>query len=189
MNICCIETRKLPPEWTRHTVALPVDALPLLSAAGMRWVARALAETDPAYKQLIPYMLVRDHADRILCYPRHGSEARLHGLYSCGIGGHIDEIDRRDTLAETVTAGLMRELAEELADFKAEAIQFSYCGLINEAETPVGQVHLGLVYEARCVEGYLPTPAEELAGAQWLSADELRPLRKESWSDLAFQLV
>jgi predicted NUDIX family phosphoesterase len=189
MKICCVESRILPPAWTKETTALSVDIFPLLTAANMRWIERPVAETDPFYKQLIPYVLVRDSAGRLLCYPRHGTEARLHGLYSCGIGGHIDETDKRETLVETVAAGLARELTEELANFRPSAVRLEYRGFINEVETPVGQVHLGLVYVAHCLDDYLPAPAEELAGAQWMSVEELRPLRKESWSDLAFRIL
>ncbi|MDR2419413.1 MAG: NUDIX domain-containing protein [Treponema sp.] len=187
--ICCVETSALPLAWTRESGAFPVDIHATLNAAHVHWIERALVEDDPAYKQLIPYVLIRNSAGQLLCYPRHGTELRLHGLYSCGIGGHIDETDRRETLAETVTAGMLRELDEELSNFEQSAMRFEYLGIINDAESAVGQVHLGLVYVAWCAAGYIPAPDNELAGAEWLNLDQLLPLRKETWSDLACRLL
>jgi predicted NUDIX family phosphoesterase len=188
-TICCVATDILPPVWTRETGAFPVDIHTILNISHVHWIERSLAENNPAYKQLIPYVLIRNSTGQILCYPRHGAELRLHGLYSCGIGGHIDEIDRRETLAETITVGMLRELAEELTNFEQSAIRFEYRGIINDADSTVGRVHLGLVYTARCGAGYIPMPDRELAGAEWLNIEQLGPLRKESWSDLAFRLL
>ena len=188
-TICCVETGALPTAWTQESGAFPVDIHATLNVTHVHWIERALVEEDPAYKQLIPYVLIRNSAGQFLCYPRHGTELRLHGLYSCGIGGHIDEIDRRETLVETVSAGMLRELAEELSNFEQSAIQFEYRGIINDADSIVGQVHLGLVYVAQCAAGYIPAPDDELAGAEWLNIEQVRPLRKESWSDLAFRLL
>jgi predicted NUDIX family phosphoesterase len=188
-TICCVETSALPAAWIRESGAFPLDIHATLNATHVRWIERAIAEDDPAYKQLIPYVLIRNSAGQLLCYPRHGTEARLHGLYSCGIGGHIDAIDRRETLVETVNAGMMRELGEELSNFEPSAIQLEYRGIINDADSGVGQVHLGLVYVAQCAAGYIPAPDEELAGAEWLNIEQLRSLRKEAWSDLAFRLL
>ena len=188
MQICCIETTRLPPAWTEKTAALAVDFFSGLSITDVCWVDRPLAETTNAYKQIIPYVVVQSK-ERILCYPRHGTESRLHGLYSCGIGGHIDMQDAQDTLEQTVIAGMMRELHEELAAFQEDKIQLVYRGIINEAATPVGQVHLGLVYTACCLSDYTPQPAEELKGMTWKTIDELTHLTKELWTNLALDLL
>jgi predicted NUDIX family phosphoesterase len=188
MKICCVETARLPAAWV-GTAALDVDFFSVLSAADMRWVERSAAETDNSYKQIIPYIVVRQHTGLILCYPRHGTESRLHGFYSCGIGGHIDIHDAQDSFERTVIAGMMRELHEELAGFREDCVELVYKGIIHEAYTPVGQVHLGLVYTACCKPGYLPQPAGELAGMEWKSPQELRPIKKELWSDLALELM
>lgn len=61
---------------------------------------RPLAETTRAWKQLIPYCLLTcgDRAEGDLAAfavqrTRGQSEGRLHGSWSLGIGGHIDELD------------------------------------------------------------------------------------------------
>jgi predicted NUDIX family phosphoesterase len=155
----------------------------------MRWVERSLAEKDPSYKQIIPYIIVQNSAGQFLCYPRHGAEERLHGYYSCGIGGHIDEVDKRESFAETVRVGMTRELSEEISNFAPELVELSFKGIINETESEVGQVHLGVVYLARCRGAYLPLPSEETGGMEWKTAEELASLEKELWSDLALGLL
>jgi len=189
MKICCVDTNRLPAEWTAGTASRAVDFFSFFSTADIRWVERSEAETNGAYKQIIPYIVVMRSGGRILCYPRHGAESRLHGFYSCGIGGHIDIDDARDTFKETVAAGMRRELNEELADFREDAVELVYRGIINEAESAVGQVHLGLVYTALCPGDYAPKPSEETAGMEWKTPEELKLVKKELWSDLALELT
>ena len=61
------------------------------------WLPRSSAEMDPIYKQLIPYALLQT-ADGLHtgCYRRKGSEKRLHDFWSVGIGGHVNQNDRRN---------------------------------------------------------------------------------------------
>ena len=189
MKICCVETARLPESWIGTTIAIADDFFSCLSAEDISWIERSEAETDSSYKQIIPYIVVRQSTGSILCYPRHGTESRLHGLYSCGIGGHIDRQDAHDTFQQTVIAGMMRELGEELANFREDKVELVYKGIIYEAQTPVGQVHLGLVYTACCRPGYVPQPAEELAGMEWKTPGDLKLVKKELWSDLALELI
>jgi len=189
MKICCIDTITLPAEWTAMTTVRAVDFFSFVSAANIRWIERSEAETNSAYKQIIPYIVVRQSSGHILCYPRHGAESRLHGFYSCGIGGHIDIEDARDTFKETISAGMTRELNEELANFREDRVELVYRGIINETESAVGQVHLGLVYTAQCLGDYAPQPSEETAGMEWKSPEELKLVNKELWSDLALELI
>jgi predicted NUDIX family phosphoesterase len=189
MKICCVDTIKLPVEWTAGTAARAVDFFSFVSTADIRWVERSEAETNNAYKQIIPYIVTRRNTGHILCYPRHGAESRLHGFYSCGLGGHIDIDDARETFKETVAAGMIRELKEELAGFREDMVELVYRGVINETESPVGQVHLGLVYTAQCQGDYAPEASEETAGMEWKTPEEFKFLKKELWSDLALELV
>jgi predicted NUDIX family phosphoesterase len=189
MKICCVDTAGLPAEWTAGTVARAVDFFSFVSAADIRWIERSEAETNNAYKQIIPYIVVQQSKGRILCYPRHGAESRLHGFYSCGIGGHIDIEDARSTFAETVTTGMMRELKEELAGFWEDRVKLVYRGIINETESAVGQVHLGLVYTCLCLGDYAPEASEEITGMEWKTPEELKLVKKELWSDLALELI
>jgi predicted NUDIX family phosphoesterase len=192
MKICCIETKMLPAHWVSGTHALAVDFFAshdTMQNDTIRWIERGEAEIDPAYKQIIPYIIVRNSNNEFLCYLRHGTEERLHGLYSCGIGGHIEEADRGVDLAQTIAAGIGRELSEEISNLEQDSITLVYKGIINETESDVGRVHLGVVYLASCREGYTPQAGKELAGMEWKTHRELSSLKKERWSDLAFQLI
>ena len=58
------------------------------------FIPRPDAENDPGYKQIIPYVVLR-RGDKIFMTRRlkKGGEARLHGLMSIGVGGHINPVD------------------------------------------------------------------------------------------------
>jgi predicted NUDIX family phosphoesterase len=178
-----------PVEWGNKTHAKNVDIFSYVSDEDVVWIERKEAEVNPVFKQIIPYIVVRNSKKQYLCYPRHGTENRLHGMYSCGIGGHIDEIDAGESFRETVHKGLMRELSEEIQNFSSAGFNLSYKGIINEIENAVGLVHLGLVYLAECVDSYVPIPAEELMGMEWKTQEEFTNIRKELWSELTFMLV
>jgi predicted NUDIX family phosphoesterase len=123
----------------------------LLDSVHTSYRPRHEVETDVAYKQLIPYVLFC-HGDGGGCktlfqYTRgtKQDESRLRGRRSVGIGGHIAT---RDTVvnghANAFSEGMQRELAEEVS---IETPYRQRCvGLINDDETPVGRVHLGIVY-------------------------------------------
>ncbi len=108
-------------------------------------------EKDPGYKQLIPYMIFRhvDDAGRqtVFQYTRGAGqgEGRLHHKQSVGIGGHISSIDATgDGTTNSYEEGMRRELDEEVA---VDSPYTSKCvGLINDDQTEVGSVHLGMVH-------------------------------------------
>ena len=72
-------------------------------------------------------------------------EGRLHRKRSVGIGGHISAIDAIDNGGgNPYEEGMRRELEEEVA---VESPYTARCvGLINDDQTEVGTVHLGLVH-------------------------------------------
>jgi predicted NUDIX family phosphoesterase len=143
---------------------------------------RAAMEVDPAFKQLIPYVVLRNGRDYFLMRrTRAGTDARLHDRWSIGVGGHLNPVDA------TLGAGLRREWAEELrAGFVPE---FRFVGLLNDDSTAVGRVHLGLVFEADAagrpvtiretekLEGSFAAPSAVAAVAEEL----------ETWSRLVFE--
>jgi predicted NUDIX family phosphoesterase len=110
-------------------------------AAAATFRPRSALEVDPAWKQIVPYLVLRDGPRVFLMQrTRAGVDARLHDRWSIGIGGHVEQGDG-DHLG-----GLRREWEEEIeADFIP---QWRLIGLLNDDATPVGAVHLGLVYEA-----------------------------------------
>ena len=115
----------------------------LLDPAYTSYRPRDEVEEDPSYKQLIPYC-VFTHGGDVFHYTRgkSGGEGRLHAKRSIGIGGHISTEDEAASCA--YAEGMRREISEEVY---LESEWTERCvGLINDDETPVGQVHLGIVH-------------------------------------------
>lgn len=189
MQILCVKTTKLPVEITTVTNSFTTKIDKIVNTSDIEWIERTEAETNFNYKQLIPYILLKRADGKYACYQRHGNEKRLHGKYSAGIGGHIDEPDNQSDVIKTIEVGMYRELSEELSNFKKDKVRLKFLGLINEIESEVGLVHLGIVYIAECSEGYIPEAASELKNMEWKSVDEIAEVEKELWTELAFRLV
>ena len=117
---------------------------------------RKEVETDSTWKQTIPYVIFRwfDAAGvpYLFQYTRtkQQGEARLHGLRSLGIGGHINPVDSLSldgaTPWEAYTAGMHREVTEELHTGESGVGKLTFVGLLNDESNEVGKVHLGLLH-------------------------------------------
>lgn len=105
---------------------------------------RPEVEQDPSFKQLIPYCVFR-HNGEIFHYRRGKlqGEGRLHSKRSIGIGGHISAEDENGA-SSVYREGMQREIAEEV--HLQSAFRECCVGLINDDETEVGKVHLGIVH-------------------------------------------
>jgi predicted NUDIX family phosphoesterase len=143
-------------------------------------------ETDPAWKQVIPYPMLRDgDAWYLMRRTKAGTDARLHERYSIGIGGHVNPDD--GGLDGNLDRALRREWHEELvADFVPE---LRFVGLLNDDTTPVGEVHLGLVYEGDALGRPVAIrEADKLSGGFASSAEVAAVAdRLETWSRIAFE--
>ena len=122
----------------------------LLRPENISFRPRPEMEEDTSFKQLIPYVIFR-HTDpegnlSVFQYSRgKGSgEKRLHEKKSVGIGGHISQEDANGVDGDPYHEGMKRELAEEVRINTPHT--FSLVGLINDDETEVGKVHLGIVH-------------------------------------------
>jgi predicted NUDIX family phosphoesterase len=122
----------------------------LLDPRHVSFRPRAEVEEDPSFKQLIPYVIFR-HTDSsgaatLFQYTRGTGqgEGRLHSKRSIGVGGHISATDVGDGRGRPYEEGMRREMDEEV-DVRSP-YQQRCVGLINDDETPVGQVHLGVVH-------------------------------------------
>lgn len=101
-------------------------------------------EEDPSFKQLIPYCIFRCNGE-VFQYQRGNSqgEARLHAKRSVGVGGHVSTLDLNGKGC-AYAEGMKREIEEEVF---LEAKWTEQCvGLINDDESEVGKVHLGVVH-------------------------------------------
>lgn len=143
---------------------------------------RPLAEESPAYKQLIPYVVVRDGARTFLMERTDaGGDPRLHRKASIGVGGHLNPVDDG---ADPLTAGVRREWSEELVtDWEPE---FRLVGLLNDDSNPVGSVHLGVVFVVEADGRPIAVRERDKLTAAMADADELRAAgeRMETWSRL-----
>lgn len=118
------------------------DVMSLIVSEG-QFLPRPVAEESPAYRQIIPYVaIVRGDEVFVTRRLKKGGEARLHGLMSLGVGGHINEIDK--TNGDWLMNCLRREIEEEvdLSDFGTLTLY----GLINDNGNDVGNVHLGFFF-------------------------------------------
>ena len=147
---------------------------------------RAEMEADPAWKQVIPYPVLRDgDAWYLMRRTKAGADARLHDRYSIGVGGHVNPTD--GGLDGDLGGALRREWHEELiVDFVPD---FRFVGLLNDDTTPVGEVHLGLVYEGDAAGRPVAIrETEKLSGEFATSADVAAVSdRLETWSRIAFE--
>ena len=121
----------------------------LLETEHLSFRPRNEVEQDPSFKQLIPYMILRHRegpVERVFQYTRGTGqgEGRLHRKRSVGIGGHISLGDLAGAAGNPYLEGMRRELDEEVI---LQTTHTSRCvGLINDDQTEVGKVHLGLVH-------------------------------------------
>ena len=195
--ILVVPRRALDPRVARERAVVAAggweEAARLLGLGEARWLVRAEAEGDPAWKQVIPYVTLLDPGGRVLVYPRQGRERRLHDLWSLGIGGHVDRGDAEEPVPcpALLERAARREVAEEypcrwLGDLEV-------VGLINEDMTEVGSVHVGVCCRLR-VDPSAAGPGDgELDGHRWADPrDPCRGLpegaRFELWSELAWEL-
>jgi len=142
---------------------------------------RAEVELDPGWKQVIPYLVVRDGPRYFLMQrTRAGADARLHDLWSIGVGGHVNPGDGG------LLGGLQREWTEEVAaDFEPEP---RLVGLLNDDTTEVGRVHLGVVFEADAAGRVVVIRETSKLSGAFASAAAVRAVadRLETWSQLIF---
>jgi predicted NUDIX family phosphoesterase len=106
------------------------------------FLLRSTMETDPTYKQIIPYLIFQ-HKDKFFLMQRHAkaSETRLQGKLTLGIGGHIRQEDiARGTIADWA----QREFHEEVQ--YSGSLTVTPLGLINDDSNEVGRVHIGFVF-------------------------------------------
>ncbi len=151
-----------------------------LIAAEGTYRPRSECETDPSWKQVIPYVVVR-FGDGIFLMrrTRAGSDERLHERYSIGVGGHVNPEDGG------LAGGLVREWSEEMAaDWRPH---FELIGLLNDDSDPVGAVHLGVVYLVQAGGPLAIRERDKLEGDFVSSLEVLRIHdRLETWSALVF---
>jgi predicted NUDIX family phosphoesterase len=159
---------------------------PALDAIGQlgEYRPRDAMERDPAWKQVIPYLVLRDGPDYFLMQrTRGGRDERLHDRFSIGVGGHLNPGDGG------LGPGLLREWQEELvADFVPP---FTPIGLLNDDTTDVGRVHLGVVFLADADGRPVGIRETHKLTGEFAGRARVREVvdRLETWSRLAFDFL
>ncbi len=140
-------------------------------------------EEDTHWKQVIPYIVLR-HREKVLRLRRLATqgEKRLHNKISIGVGGHVNPEPRG--AQPLLIRGMIRELHEEIS-IGDNTPEFRILGWINDDQTEVGKVHLGLAVEAHLEEMVGIRETDRMEGV-WCPLDQLDPLDPgwESWSSL-----
>ena len=188
MSICCINIKKIDQYWITGSYYTQKNLLDAIDDSAVIWIPRQEAENDSSVRQIIPYVLVTNFQGHFACYQRKGSESRLHGLWSCGIGGHVEACDRRKTLKDTIEAGVLRELYEEFGGFKLNTVQNNVIGTIHEDQTQVGHHHIGIVYSVKISSERPLVPSAELHSFRWISSNDFKSYDFETWTTLALSL-
>jgi len=149
-----------------------------------RFKARAEMERDRGFKQVIPYLVLRDGVRYFLMRrTRAGGDERLHDRWSIGVGGHLNPGDG------DLGGGLRREWAEEVeADFTPE---FRLVGLLNDDTTEVGSVHVGAVFVADAAGRPVAIRETEKLSGAFADPEAVAAVTGdlETWSRLVFEAL
>jgi predicted NUDIX family phosphoesterase len=171
----------------------------LLDPAHTSYRPRSEMEEDPSFKQLIPYVIFRytDVEGRVHLFQytrgKGQGEGRLHSKCSVGIGGHISSddnaLDEAGHASAAYQEGMRRELEEEVAidtEYTAACV-----GLINDDESEVGRVHLGVVHIFDVATPDVRPRETDICDAGFRPLDEILAdtSRFETWSSICLSAL
>jgi predicted NUDIX family phosphoesterase len=190
-NVLVVQTAGINPMLTGAFTPTKLQQCLDFILANHSFRSRAIVEEDNSFKQIIPYVLVR-HDSRYLLTRRTNrqTEKRLHGKYSIGIGGHINDTETLASGKNVLEAGLERELEEEI-HVHGPRKSLELAGMISDETTPVGEVHLGLVFLLQTGSGDFTVNEPDLMTAEWANVDTVRAVSQqmETWSQIALENV
>jgi len=180
-----------------HGLAFDVERyLDKLFAPGvLRFMARSAAETDPSFKQLIPYVIM-SHQGKYLNYVRgkRAGETRLVAKRSIGIGGHINPVDEMplftaESYEPTYLNAVEREVAEEVSVEAGHTDKI--VALLNDDSNEVGQVHLGVVHHWALDSDKVTRKEQMITQMTFMTPAELNEVKDslETWSQLCLPLL
>jgi predicted NUDIX family phosphoesterase len=196
-QVLVVERKVLEEVGMFQGLAFDVDRyLRKLFAPGIPYfLPRSQAESDPAYKQLIPYVIMSNNG-KYLSYVRgkRAGEARLLGNRSIGIGGHINPADDEVPLFDRdfrkmYRTAVEREVAEEVAVETSHTNQI--VALLNDESNDVGRVHLGIVHYWILDTPKVNKREQMITQMTFMAPAELQEVRDtmETWSALCLELL
>ena len=143
-------------------------------------------EDDSLILQTIPYVIGFGPERKVFSYVRASDiqdygDKRLFGKHSIGIGGHVS----REDGPEFIKGGLERELEEEV-NITGEIIGPKIVGTLYQPDSPVDQVHFGLVY-GFYTTGNISQSENSIVSGRMISLSEIWKNKKmqegyETWS-------
>ncbi|HML74012.1 MAG TPA: hypothetical protein PKB02_05905 [Anaerohalosphaeraceae bacterium] len=189
-QVLVIPRKELEKVGVFHGLMMDTDKyLSSIFAPGVpRFMPRSLAEKDPSFKQIIPYVLMACDG-RYLSYVRgkRAGETRLVGNRSIGIGGHINPTDDMALFGdfyETYLNAVKREVEEEVTVSTKFTNQI--VALLNDDSNEVGSVHLGVVHLWTLDAPEVTRREQMITQMTFMSLPELREAENtlETWSAL-----
>lgn len=149
------------------------------------YVDRDYAEYSKEYKQIIPYAILINRNKVFLTQRlKKQTEKRLHGMYSFGLGGHINPSEEEKE--NVILAGMQRELSEEVG--LSDISKCQCVGIINDCSTEVSNYHIGLVYIIPTFTNIQVIESQKMTG-RWADAAEVSSSFEnlESWSKIVWE--
>lgn len=161
------------------------------------FIDRDLVEEDENWLQIIPYITFISN-ESVLTYRRAGSEKRLDGKVSIGIGGHVNIDDDPDHPFLAFLQGAAREIKEEVGmDMPLDPLKDRIAGLIYDPSNPVGRVHLGVSIIIRVPEDIaqrmINDAADDMHAPAWVPIKDFSATFAtdpvETWSRFVFSEI
>ncbi len=163
------------------------ELLELVAEAG-EFRPRAEVETQPEWQQVIPHLVVRD-GGRLLAMRRlrAGSEPRLRGQVTLGVGGHVNIDD--GTLEQAWAAGCRREWLEEVVCDRQ--VPATAVGLLKDDVGAVGRVHLGVLVLVEAAGAAVAVREEDKLEGRMTDLHQLgiHYLEMETWSQFVYDAL
>lgn len=187
-NILVVPRKELFPETAWYGIQQVNDAAIIeIILAKKEFHPRSLMETDPTFKQIIPYLVFTcteagETKFFIMQRRAKASETRLQSKWSLGIGGHIREEDMQSA---NIVDWACREFEEEIeydGNFTIKPI-----GILNDDSNDVGKVHVGFVYLITGDSANIRIKDEHQSGELLtLEACKQHYSNMETWSQIVF---
>jgi len=151
---------------------------------------RSELEEDPSFKQIIPYAIVSYNESFYLFKRTSGqTEKRLHNKFSLGVGGHMNPGNSNEANEQYLINELKRELFEEVKLLNACLIEdIEFIGFINDDTIPVGNVHIGLLYDIQVSNKDVVINETDKMTADWIDKPDLAEFYEvmETWTKITF---
>lgn len=187
-SILVVKRELLVPETGLHGLhAVDFDRCLTIIQQHQEFHPRWQMETDPRYKQIIPYIIFEHNGSFFLMQRKAtASEQRLQNKYTLGIGGHIRAEDMGQ--GKTIFDWARREFHEEVQ--YAHDLTIEPLGILNDDTNEVGKVHIGFVFLVRGATHAISIKSELKSGTLVPLHDlaSFKP-HMESWSQYVYDFL